>query len=139
MPVLKNARHERFCQLVVSGKTADAAYKEAGFSSDRGNAARLTANDSVKARIAELNNEAAKLAKYEKADMIRDLVSIIKGKPSAANMERELCELRMSAAGPYAAFPDKLTAMTRLAKMLGWDEAEKQEVNGVTEIVIRKL
>lgn len=36
MPVLKNARHEKFAQALAKGKTADDAYADAGFKPDRG-------------------------------------------------------------------------------------------------------
>lgn len=41
MPVLKNARHERFAQELARGKTASDAYVEAGFRPSRHNASRL--------------------------------------------------------------------------------------------------
>ena len=59
MPALKNARHERFAQELAKGATADAAYQEAGFSPNRGNATRLKANESVLARVEELKEKAA--------------------------------------------------------------------------------
>lgn len=39
MPVLKNARHERFAQARANGKTVDDAYVDAGFKANNGNAA----------------------------------------------------------------------------------------------------
>lgn len=36
MPVLKNARHERFAQGRAKGKTIDEAYVDAGFKANRG-------------------------------------------------------------------------------------------------------
>ena len=59
MPVLKNARHERVAQGIAKGLTADAAYAAAEYKSDRGNAARLTAKDSIRRRVEELMIEAA--------------------------------------------------------------------------------
>ncbi|SNT19770.1 hypothetical protein [Sphingopyxis indica] len=59
---LKNARHERFAQERAKGKSVDAAYVDAGFKANRGNAARLNANESVKVRIAELQARAAEKA-----------------------------------------------------------------------------
>jgi phage terminase small subunit len=59
MPVLDNARHERFAQELAKGKTADEAYSLAGFSANRGNAVRLKANESVSARVIELKAAAA--------------------------------------------------------------------------------
>ncbi len=54
MPHLDNLRHEKFCRHIVQGRTADQAYADAGYRPHRGNAARLRANESVIARIAEL-------------------------------------------------------------------------------------
>lgn len=52
--MLPNPRHERFAQALAAGKTADEAYQEAGYAENRGNATRLKANESVRARVAEL-------------------------------------------------------------------------------------
>lgn len=73
MPVLPNARHERFAQALAKGKTADEAYQEAGFVANRGNATRLKANESVAARVAELQSKAAERAVFTAADMARQL------------------------------------------------------------------
>ena len=54
MPILKNARHERFAQELAKGKSADAAYGEAGFKPNRGNATTLKHKQSIKNRVAEL-------------------------------------------------------------------------------------
>ena len=61
MPALKNIRHERFAQNVVSGLSLSAAYVAAGYK-DAGasaNAARLIRTPSVSSRIDELQNEVA--------------------------------------------------------------------------------
>ncbi|WGG60511.1 terminase small subunit [Brucella intermedia] len=54
MPVLKNARHEAFAQELAKGKTADEAYKIAGFKPNRGNAATLKRKQSISKRVSEL-------------------------------------------------------------------------------------
>jgi hypothetical protein len=54
MAELKNIRHELFCRGLVAGKTVDEAYVAAGFSKNRGNAARLKAKESIGRRAAEL-------------------------------------------------------------------------------------
>lgn len=59
MSALPNPRHERFAQLQAKGKTADEAYAEAGFKPHRGNASRMSANESVRARVAALQERAA--------------------------------------------------------------------------------
>lgn len=59
---LKNARHERFAQERAKGAPADTAYVTAGFAANRSNAARLNANERVRARITELQARAAEKA-----------------------------------------------------------------------------
>lgn len=84
MPVLSNARHERFSQEVAKGKTADEAYELAGFKPDRGNAARLTAKDSISVRIAELLERAAVRTEITVASITDRLLAIAK-KGEASN------------------------------------------------------
>lgn len=63
MPVLKNARHEKFAQELAKGKSQSEAYKLAGYDAT-GNAAetaaaRLIRNVQVSARVLELKERAA--------------------------------------------------------------------------------
>jgi len=67
MAALKNARHEKFAQELAKGKSATDAYKAAGYKPDDGNAARLTGNDRIKERLAELTERAADKAVVDKA------------------------------------------------------------------------
>lgn len=60
MPVLKNARHEKFAQALAKGLSQDAAYAEAGFKPHRQNASRLMTNDDVRRRVEELQFKAVK-------------------------------------------------------------------------------
>jgi hypothetical protein len=62
MPILPNHKHELFAQGLAKGLSADAAYQAAGYKRDRGNAARLTANDSIQKRVAEIQGKAAEKA-----------------------------------------------------------------------------
>jgi hypothetical protein len=59
VPVLTNPRHERYAQELAKGKTADDAYSSAGFKPNRGNASTLKTNQSILARVAELQERAA--------------------------------------------------------------------------------
>ncbi len=59
MPALNNARHERYCQLVVDGKGSEEAYRLAGYRHNSGNASRLRNSEPVIARIAEILEERA--------------------------------------------------------------------------------
>ena len=60
MPVLKNAKYERFAQLIVEGIKTEDAYEQAGYKAHRGNASRLRTNESVLRRVEELQGKAAK-------------------------------------------------------------------------------
>lgn len=62
MPVLKNARHEKFAQAIAKGRTADDAYGEAGYKPHRGNASTLRSNQNISDRVAEIQGRAAERA-----------------------------------------------------------------------------
>ncbi|RVG81336.1 terminase small subunit [Sinorhizobium meliloti] len=76
MPVLKNARHEKFAQELAKGKTADEAYQLAGFKPNRGNAARLNANESIQARVAEIQGKGALKAEATVERVLKELSRI---------------------------------------------------------------
>lgn len=59
MPTIKNPRHERFAQALAKGKTADQAYRLAGYKPNRGNASVLKSKESISARVAEILAKAA--------------------------------------------------------------------------------
>jgi phage terminase small subunit len=52
--VLLNPKHERFAQELAQGKTADEAYRLAGYKENRGNASTLKANQIILDRVAQL-------------------------------------------------------------------------------------
>jgi phage terminase small subunit len=58
MPALKNQRRERFARLLAAGKTAVAAYAEAGYSPSDSNGAWLARKEQISGRVAELSNQA---------------------------------------------------------------------------------
>jgi phage terminase small subunit len=60
MGTLTNPKHERFVQALFEGETADAAYAKAGYKPNDGNCIRLKGNERVQARLAELQEQAAK-------------------------------------------------------------------------------
>ena len=76
MPVLKNVKHEAFAQGLAKGKTVDQSYIDAGFSANRGNAARLNAKESVRARVQEIQQKVAAKAEWSAADRIAMLEKI---------------------------------------------------------------
>lgn len=76
MPVLKNARHESMAQALAKGKTADEAYALAGYKPDRGNASRLTAKDSIRARVDEIVGKGAERAEATVERVLKELSRI---------------------------------------------------------------
>lgn len=76
MPALSNPKHERFAQALAKGETADAAYVLAGYEENRGNAARLKANESVERRVAEILEKAATRAEITVASISERLLKI---------------------------------------------------------------
>jgi hypothetical protein len=57
MPTLKNSRHERFAQLLASGKTAKDAYATAGYKASDSNGAWLARKEEISTRVAEISRE----------------------------------------------------------------------------------
>jgi phage terminase small subunit len=62
MPILRNARHERFAQELAAGKTASEAYVLAGYKPNTGNAAALKGKQRISKRVDEI------LAKRERVE-----------------------------------------------------------------------
>src|SRR4029077_6956501 len=58
MSVLSNPKHELTAQELAKGKTQVEAIEAAGYSPHRSNASRLIANDSIKLRVSELQEQA---------------------------------------------------------------------------------
>jgi hypothetical protein len=130
MPLLANPRHELFCQAIASGRPAIEAYKLAGYknSSAKANATRLMENDGISSRIAELRAQQSAKAELSRDQFRQFLISIIQAKPEQASMQNPLCEIAMTKKGPAPVFPDKLGAAAQLAKLTGWNSAEKVSV-----------
>lgn len=73
MPRLDNPKHELFAQGLAKGKSQVEAYQEAGYAPSEPNASRLTSNDKVAARVAEIQGRAAIRAEITVADIIAEL------------------------------------------------------------------
>ena len=74
MPVLSNARHERFAQSVAFGIPSYAAYIEAGYQEHHNNPYRLRENEGVKARIMEIQADTARRVSLSRADLLQMMV-----------------------------------------------------------------
>ena len=76
MPVLRNARQERFAQEVVKGTRIVDAYEAAGYERHSAHGSRLRRNPHVAARIDELLGRAAAKAEVTAERVLRELALI---------------------------------------------------------------
>ena len=94
MPPLENPRREKFAKGIAKGKTQVKAYEEAGYVPKTSNASRLIANDSVAARIIELQSMDVRGLKVDR-EFSRNMflanynLAIEAGNLSAANVAAE--------------------------------------------------
>ena len=115
MPALANAKWERFAQGLAKGKTQAEAYADAGYKPSEPNASRLTSNDKVQARVAELQDIGSLRAEVTIASLIQEAAEI----QEAAKADKQ-----------YSAATAALTAKAKLAGL--WiDKAENTNRNVV--------
>jgi phage terminase small subunit len=76
MGILPNPKHELFAQELAKGITAEEAYTLAGYAPNRGNYIRLKANESIKARVAEILAAACEKAGVTVDRIIEELAKI---------------------------------------------------------------
>ena len=84
---LTNPRHEAFVQALLRGEPATQAYALAGFKPNRANAARLTTNDDITARLAHLKSLVTAQVIAETAIAVADVVEEL-AKLGFSNMKR---------------------------------------------------
>ena len=73
MPALSNPKHERFAQELAKGKSQADAYQLAGYKPSEPNASRLTRDDKVAARVAEILERSAIRAEITIATILAEL------------------------------------------------------------------
>jgi phage terminase small subunit len=76
MAALTNPRHERFAQELAKGQTQAEAYAAAGYKPSEPNASRLTSNDKVRERVAEILERGALRAEVTVATLTTDLLRL---------------------------------------------------------------
>lgn len=93
MPVLKNARHEKFVQCLISGMSQRKAYREAIKQSKNwkdetvdSKASNLFKNDKVRTRYKELQEEAQDVAIMTRKERMVTLSEIAKNAEKEADM-----------------------------------------------------
>jgi phage terminase small subunit len=119
MGELANSRYERFAQELAAGNTADGAYEAAGYRKHRGNAARLSANESIKDRVREIQAMGAERA----AVTLQSLID-----------EAEQARIKaMESPNGAAAAVSAITAKAKLAGL--WHEKIDQHTTGTVSTV----
>jgi phage terminase small subunit len=131
--MLKNARHEKFCQNVVKGATFGDAYMAAGYKAKPDPAAkagsRLAKTPKVKARIAELKKAQSDKAEMTRDEMRRYLIEVMRTPAGHINREHELCQSwKETDDSTEVKMPDKLKAAAELIRLCGWAEPDKVHV-----------
>ena len=106
------------------------AFTEAGYSasSAQQNAHRLSENEGVKARIAELKHRNAEKCEMARAEAVQYLVEILKTPIGEVTADHRLAQSCDAKSGKIE-LPNKLGAMQLLAKMCGWQAAERHEID----------
>jgi phage terminase small subunit len=117
MPVLKNPRHECFCQAIAIGKSQRMAYLDAGYKSAPdsadASAARLLANAKVAARVSELQVEAAEQTSA-----------------TAVRVLEEMCKLA------FANMADYFQVGTDGAPRLDWGSLTRDQKAALQEVTV---
>ena len=123
MPVLANARYERFAQIVADGKlTPTGAYRETLGADARDpdvNSCRWMKKPPIAERIAELKAKAADKCSLSREAYIRSLDEMYEAKPADASMDNPRCDVLITRGQKHAVFPQKL-AVGGATLQAGW-------------------
>lgn len=76
MAILDKPRHEKLAQELALGANQADAYERAGYARDDGHASRLAGDGRIRARVREIQADAAKHVALSRADMIEMLISV---------------------------------------------------------------
>jgi hypothetical protein len=138
MPILANARYERFAQIVANGKlTPTAAYREALGADARDpdvNSCRWVKKPPIAKRIAELKAKAAGKCSLSREAYIRSLVEMYEAKPGDASVDNPRCDVLITRGQKHAVFPQKLAVGAQLSKLVGWDRPTEVRVEAGSEL-----
>ncbi len=131
MPILRNARHEKFAQLVATGQSAQSVYTK--LFKSKGKAAssssnRLMNRKEITERIRELQGKAEVETVLTIAMKRKFLYEIVTTPVGEVNEQSPLCQsVKYSEAGSEYKMPCKLRALELDAKLAG-EFVERQSV-----------
>jgi Terminase small subunit len=116
---------------VASGKSASEAYRRSGATGKNADvhAARLMVNDSISKRIAELKAAQAQKSELSRDELREFLIEVILTPAGKVSEESRLCQsYKATSEVREIRMPDKLRAVEQLAKLCGFNEPEKMEI-----------
>jgi hypothetical protein len=125
MAILTNPRHEAVAQALARGLSASAAYVEAGYKTNRHNAAALAREQHIGTRVTELQEEQLAIHQQATAAAAANKQVTIESLIAEAEVARSKA---MSEKGGAAAAVSALTAKAKLAGM--WREKVDQHNTG---------
>jgi hypothetical protein len=131
MPALANSRHEAFAQALARGLSISAAYVQAGYKANRGNAhTLLKQNQGISKRVEEIQVEQLAIHRQATAEAAANAKVTIESLIAEAEAARVKA---MSEKGGSAAAVSALTAKAKLAGM--WREKVEQHNTGAVSTV----
>ncbi len=136
-----NAKMLKFAQLHVDGLSNGPAYEQAGYKA-RGNAAevngcRLLKHPDVAAEVERLKQEAAQDCRWSRKRAMDWLCDVLETPIGSITKNHVLAQEHQEAtkrAGARLKMPAKVDAFRELAKMCGWYEPEKHQLE--VEVII---
>jgi terminase small subunit-like protein len=129
MAILANRRLEKFAQFCASGPNNPEAYRRLSGRDADVHAAELMARPGVRARVAELQEQNARRAQMTRDELLAFYAEVIRtpadqvppGGPVIQNYE-------VTEHGHKIRIVDKAAAGAALAKMTGWNSADRIEL-----------
>jgi hypothetical protein len=135
MPILSNPHHEKFAQALAQGTSASAAYVDAGYKANAGNACTLKSQQYISKRVIELQEEQIEIHQQATADAVANAKVTIESLMAEAEAARAKA---MSEKGGAAAAVSALTAKAKLAGM--WREkVDQHNIGAVYERIERVI
>jgi hypothetical protein len=146
MPALLNPRHEAFAQFVVNGLDKRVAYRRASKNgrggpgkpeNDRVHAAEFMKRKGVKERIQELQEANARKAQMSRDEALAFLADAVRTSAGAVDSDSWIVQsVKRSEDGTVVEIklPDKVQCVAQMARMCGWNSAEKIEL-GISDKV----
>jgi hypothetical protein len=116
MAELRDARREAFCQGLARGLKKTVAYRQAGYSGDRGNASRAAATAEVLQRVEEIR---ASMPVVQEPEVMPPEVEAVKGEKVTRDSMTADIDLRIAKAEAAGEWPTVAALTATRAKLHG--------------------